>query len=390
MIYLDNAATTRVSESVVAGMIPYMHKQYANPSGIYEFAEEAKKAVEKARTQVASVIGAKDKEICFTSGGSEADNWALKSVMEANRAKGRHMITTKIEHHAILETCAWLESEGCEVTYVDVDENGFVKLNQLERAIRKDTVLISVMTANNEIGTIQPIYEIGKIARRHRLIFHTDAVQAFGHIPIDVKECNIHLLSASAHKLHGPKGVGCLYIREGLNLPSMIHGGGQESGRRAGTENVPGIVGFGIAAKEAREMMSHRNERELKLRNYLMKRIMWEIPYVRVNGSQKRRLPNNANFSFQFVDGESLLILLDSAEICASAASACSTGSKEPSHVLMAIGLPKELAYGTLRLTVSHTNTKEEMDIVVDKIKEEVARLREMSTEYAAIREKES
>lgn len=385
MIYLDNAATTKVSETVVEGMLPFMNRKYGNPSGIYEFADQSGKAVEHAREQVASLIGAQKKEIYFTSGGSESDNWALKSVMEQYKDKGRHLITSKIEHHAILETCAWLEKQGCDITYLDVDENGFVKMNQLEKSIRKDTVCISIMTANNEIGTIQPLYEIGRLARRHNLIFHTDAVQAYGHIPIDVRECNIHLLSASAHKLHGPKGVGCLYINDTIDVPSMIYGGGQESGHRAGTENVPGIVGFGIAAEEASRHMNLRREKELKLRNYLMKRILWEIPYVRINGSVKRRLPNNANFSFQFVDGESLLILLDSAGICASAASACSAGSKEPSHVLMALGMPEELAYGTLRLTVSADNTKQEMDIVVEKIKESVSRLREMSSEMADV-----
>lgn len=385
MIYLDNAATTKVSETVVEGMLPFMNRKYGNPSGIYEFADQSGKAVEHAREQVASLIGAQKKEIYFTSGGSESDNWALKSVMEQYKDKGRHLITSKIEHHAILETCAWLEKQGCDITYLDVDENGFVKMNQLEKSIRKDTVCISIMTANNEIGTIQPLYEIGRLARRHNLIFHTDAVQAYGHIPIDVRECNIHLLSASAHKLHGPKGVGCLYINDSIDVPSMIYGGGQESGHRAGTENVPGIVGFGIAAEEASRNMNLRREKELKLRNYLMKRILWEIPYVRINGSVKRRLPNNANFSFQFVDGESLLILLDSAGICASAASACSAGSKEPSHVLMALGMPEELAYGTLRLTVSADNTKQEMDIVVEKIKESVSRLREMSSEMADV-----
>lgn len=386
MIYLDNAATTKVSETVVEGMLPYMNQKYANPSGLYEFAEESKKAVKEARKQVAQVIGAKENEIYFTSGGSESDNWALKSVMKHHKEKGKHLITSKIEHHAILETCKELERQGCEVTYLDVDENGFVKLEQLERSIRPDTICISVMTANNEIGTIQPIYEIGKIAKRHQLIFHTDAVQAFGHIPIDVKECNIHLLSASAHKLNGPKGVGCLYISDNLELPSIIVGGRQESGHRAGTENVPGIVGFGIAAKEAAYHMNRRHAKELKLRNYLMKRIIWEIPFVRINGSVQKRLSNNANFSFQFIDGEALLIMLDSANICASAGSACSTGSKEASHVLMALGMPEKLAFASLRLTLSEDNTKKELDITIEKIKESVAKLREMSEEYESIK----
>lgn len=382
MIYLDNAATTRMSEQVVHGMLPYMNRQYANPSGIYEFSEQSRKAVEQARGQVAGVLGVKPESIFFTSGGSESDNWALKAVMLENQGKGRHLITSRIEHHAILETCHYLESQGVEVTYVEADENGFVKLGQLERAIRPDTVCISVMAANNEIGTIQPLYEIGQIARRHGIIFHTDAVQAFGHIPIDVNACNIHLLSASAHKLGGPKGVGCLYVSERVNLPSLIHGGGQEHGHRAGTENVPGIVGFGIAAAQAQQHMMQRRDHELRLRNYLIHRITKEIPFVRLNGSTRNRLPNNANFSFQFVDGESLLILLDNAGICASAASACSAGSKDPSHVLMAIGLPKELAYGSLRLTLSAGNTKKEIDFVVEKIKEGVVKLRELSEDY--------
>lgn len=382
MIYLDNAATTKMSEAVVHGMLPFMNRQYANPSGIYEFSGTSRNAVGEARKNVADLIRVKPEEIYFTSGGSESDNWALKAVMRDSRGKGKHLVTTRIEHHAILETCHYLETQGVEVTYVDVDENGFVYLDRLERAIRPDTVCISVMAANNEVGTVQPLYEIGQIAKRHHVIFHTDAVQAFGHIPIDVRACNIHMLSASAHKLEGPKGVGCLYVSEQIKLSSFIHGGGQEHGHRAGTENVPGIIGFGIAAKEAGRHMLQNAEKERRLRNYLVRRILKEIPYVRLNGSSVKRLPNNANFGFQFVDGESLLILLDHEGICASAASACSTGSKEPSHVLMALGMPRELAYGTLRITLSASNTKEEMDYVIDKIKEGVRKLRELSEEY--------
>lgn len=385
MIYFDNAATTKMSEKVVEGMLPFMNQQYANPSGIYEFSEDSKEAVDTARGQVARLIGAKKNEIYFTSGGSESDNWALKSVMDAYAEKGRHIITSKVEHHAVLKTCRWLEKHGCTVTYLDVEENGLVKLNQLEQAIRPDTICISIMAANNEIGTIQPLYEIGRIAKKHQLIFHTDAVQAYGHIQIHVKECNIHMLSASAHKLNGPKGVGCLYIDEILELPALINGGGQENGRRAGTENVPGIVGFGIAAEEAGKTMQLRREQEMRLRNYMMKRLLWEIPFVRVNGSVQKRLPNNLNLSFQFVDGESLLILLDNAGICASAASACSAGSRQPSHVLKAIGLTDELAFGTLRLTLSAANTKKEADYTIDKIKEGVAKLRELSLEFEEI-----
>ncbi len=383
MIYLDNAATTQVSEKAVRAMLPYMNCKYGNPSSIYELAEHSKHAIEHARKQVAQVIGAKEKEIYFTSGGSESDNWALMAVMLDPKAKGRHLITSKIEHPAILKTCSYLEERGIDVTYLDIDEQGFIRLEQLERAIRPDTACISIMTANNEIGTIQPIYEIGQIAKRHKLIFHTDAVQAFGHIPISVKECNIHLLSASAHKLHGPKGVGCLYVQEGLELSPLIRGGGQESEKRAGTENVPGIVGFGVAAEEARKHMFENSRATMRLRNYLMKRILWEIPYVRINGSTKMRLPNNVNFSFQFINGESLLILLDSEGICASAASACHTGSAKPSHVLMALGLPEELAYASLRLTLSADNTKEEMDMAIERIKENVEKLREMSPDFA-------
>lgn len=388
MIYLDNAATTKMSEKVVNGMLPYMNRQYANPSGIYEFSEQSKKALKQAREQVAALLGVKAQEIYFTSGGSEADNWALKSMLLHAKQKGGHLITSRIEHHAILETCHDLEKQGIEVTYVDVDENGFVKLNMLEKAIRPNTVAISVMAANNEIGTIQPLYEIGQIAKRHGLIFHTDAVQAYGHIPIDVHACNISMLSTSAHKLGGPKGVGCLYVSEKQELAPMIHGGGQEHGHRAGTENVPGIVGFGIAAEEAAKHMMDRRDAQIRLRNYMIRRVMNEIPFSRLNGSWNYRLPNNANFCFQFVDGESLLILLDNAGICASAGSACSAGLHDPSHVLMAIGLPKELAYGSVRLTLSENNTKEEIDIVVERLKEGVAKLREMSEDYQEFQKK--
>lgn len=413
MIYLDNAATTKMSTKVMNGMLPYMNEQYANPSGIYEFSQKSADAVKEARSRVAKLIHVNEEEIYFTSGGSEADNWALKSVVRMekrpdevitktnnnhknntmNKPKSqnkekKHIITSKIEHHAILKTCAELEKEGVEITYLDVDEQGIIKLEQLEKAIKKETICISVMTANNEVGTIQPIHEIGKIARRHNVFFHTDAVQAFGHIPIFVKDWNIHMLSASAHKLHGPKGVGCLYIRKGIELPSYIYGGGQEAGKRAGTENVPGIVGFGIAAEEAAKNMRKRSEKELKLRNYLIKRVLWEIPYVRLNGACSPRLSNNANFSFQFIDGEALLVLLDSDGICASAASACSTGSTEPSHVLVAMGVPEELAYGALRITISSDTTKQEIDYTVEKIKEYVKKLREMSSEYKSINKK--
>lgn len=381
-IYLDNAATTKTRPEVVEAMLPYFTELYGNPSSIYEFSTQNKKAIDEARAKVAKVIGADSSEIYFTSGGTEADNWALKIVADAYAEKGNHIITSKIEHHAILHSCEYLEKKGIEVTYIDVDENGIIKLDQLEKAIRPTTILISVMFANNEIGTIQPIKEIGEIAKKHNILFHTDAVQAFGQVPIDVNEMNIDMLSASAHKLNGPKGIGCLYIRKGLKMRSFIHGGGQERKRRAGTENVPGIVGFGKAAEIALETMDERAQSEIRLRNLLMKRIMDEIPFVRINGDKVRRLPNNVNVSFQFIEGESLLIMLDMNNICASSGSACTSGSLDPSHVLLAIGLPHEIAHGSLRLTVGYENTEEEINYTVDRIKEIVEKLRRMSPLY--------
>jgi len=355
---------------------------YGNPSSIYEFSAQVKRAIDEARAKVAKVIGADSSEIFFTGGGTEADNWALKAAAEAYASKGNHIITSKIEHHAILHTCEYLEKKGVEVTYIDVDENGIIKLEQLEKAIRPTTILISVMFANNEIGTIQPIKEIGEIAKKHGILFHTDAVQAYGQIPIDVNEMNIDMLSASAHKLNGPKGIGCLYIRKGTKVRSFIHGGGQERSRRAGTENVPGIIGFGKAAEIALETMEERAQKEIRLRDLLMKRIMDEIPFVRINGDKVRRLPNNVNVSFQFIEGESLLIMLDMNNICASSGSACTSGSLDPSHVLLAIGLPHEIAHGSLRLTVGYENTEDEINYTVDRIKEIVEKLRRMSPLY--------
>jgi len=381
-IYLDNAATTKTRPEVVEAMLPYFTELYGNPSSIYEFSAQVKRGIDDARAKVAKVIGADSSEIFFTAGGTEADNWALKAVAEAYAAKGNHIITSKIEHHAILHTCEYLEKKGIEVTYIDVDENGIIKLEQLEKAIRPSTILISVMFANNEIGTIQPIKEIGAIAKKHNILFHTDAVQAYGQVPIDVNEMNIDLLSASAHKLNGPKGIGCLYIRKGIKLRSFVHGGGQERQRRAGTENVPGIIGFGKAAEIALETMQERAEKEIRLRDLLMKRILDEIPFVRVNGDKVRRLPNNVNVSFQFIEGESLLIMLDMNNICASSGSACTSGSLDPSHVLLAIGLPHEIAHGSLRLTVGYDNTEEEINYTVDRIKEIVDKLRRMSPLY--------
>ena len=382
IIYLDNAATTKTAPEVVEAMIPYFTEHYGNPSSVYSFASHNKEVITKQREIIADAIGAASNEIYFTAGGSEADNWALKATAEAYQNKGKHIITTKIEHHAILHTAQYLEKQGFEVTYLDVDETGRVKLDDLKQAIRPDTILISVMFANNEIGTIQPIKEIGEIAKEHGILFHTDAVQAFGQIPINVEEYHIDMLSASGHKLNGPKGIGLLYIRKGVKIRSFIHGGAQERKRRAGTENVPGIVGLGTAVDRAVRTMKERAEKEIELRDYMISRISKEIPYCRLNGHETLRLPNNVNFSFQFIEGESLLIMLDMKGICGSSGSACTSGSLDPSHVLLAIGLPHEIAHGSLRLTLSEETTKEEIDYVIDSLKEIVDRLRNMSPLY--------
>lgn len=382
VIYLDNAATTRTAPEVVEAMLPYFSQHYGNPSSVYGLAAESKEAITKSRETIAQALGAKSSEIYFTAGGSEADNWALKATAEAYQSKGKHIITTKIEHHAILHTCEYLEKRGFEVTYLNVDENGVVKLEELKKAIRPDTILISVMFANNEIGTIEPIREIGELAKEHGILFHTDAVQAFGQVPISVDEYHIDMLSSSGHKLNGPKGIGFLYIRSGLKLRSFVHGGAQERKRRAGTENVPGIVGYGKAVERAVSTMEERTAKETQLRDYLIQRVLKEIPFVRLNGHRTNRLPNNANFSFQFVEGESLLIMLDMEGICASSGSACTSGSLDPSHVLLAIGLPHEIAHGSLRLTLGEETTREEIDFVVDNIKRIVQRLRDMSPLY--------
>lgn len=376
-IYLDNAATTQVSEEVLNEMFPFFRQNYGNPSAVHSFASEGRKAVDHARKQAAEIIGACSEEIYFTSGGSESDNWALKAVAEAYAEKGKHIITSKIEHHAILHTCEYLEKKGFEVTYLDVDKYGKISLEELKTAIRSDTILISVMTANNEIGTIEPIAEIGKLAHENGILFHTDAVQAYGHIPINVYDMNIDMLSASGHKLNGPKGIGILYIRNGVKIHSLIHGGAQERSRRAGTLNVPGIVGFGKAAQIAAEAMRKRNVKEIDLRNYLIERVLSEIPYSRLNGHPTDRLPNNAHFCFDFIKGESLHIMLDRVGVCASGGSACSSGSSEPSHVLLAIGLTHEIAQGSLRLTLSEEITYENIDYVVDELKKIILRLRE-------------
>lgn len=381
-IYLDNAATTRTAQEVVDAMLPYFTESYGNPSSIYELGQRSKEAITNAREEIARVIGAKTEEIYFTGGGSEADNWAIKAAYEAYKNKGNHIITTKIEHHAVLHTCQYLEKQGARVTYLDVDENGLVDLDQLQKAITPETILITIMFANNEIGTIEPVKKIGMIAREHGILFHTDAVQAFGQVPIDVDEMNIDMLSSSAHKINGPKGIGCLYIRKGVKIRSFVHGGAQERKRRAGTENVPGIVGYGVAAQMAAGTMEERTKKERELRDYFIRRVLEEVPYVRLNGDPVKRLPNNANFSFQFIEGESLLIMLDMKGIAGSSGSACTSGSLDPSHVLLAIGLPHEIAHGSLRLTLGADTTKEDLDYTLEQIKEIVQKLRNLSPLY--------
>ncbi|CCZ03210.1 cysteine desulfurase NifS [Eubacterium sp. CAG:603] len=382
IIYMDNAATTPVKPEVLDAMLPYFTEKFGNPSSIYSISSQNKKDITTARETIAKAINTDTANIYFTAGGSESDNWALKATAEAYADKGRHIITSKIEHHAILHTCDYLEKRGYEITYIDVDENGIVDLKQLEEAIRPDTILISIMFANNEIGTIEPIAEIGKIAKKHGVLFHTDAVQAFTQVPIDVEETNIDMLSVSGHKINGPKGIGFLYIRKGVKIRSFVHGGAQERSRRAGTENVPGIIGLAKATEIAVGNMKERTAKEIEVRNHIIERVMNEIPYTRLNGDRERRLPNNINFSFQFIEGESMLIMLDSFGICASSGSACTSGALDPSHVLLAIGLPHEIAHGSLRLTISEDTTMEDADFVVDKLKGIVERLRSMSPLY--------
>ena len=382
IIYLDNAATTPMDSEVLESMLPFMREQYGNPSAIYSMGSSAKKTVNQAKRRIAAILNAKQEEIFFTAGGTEADNWALKMVMETYRYKGRHLITTAIEHHAILHTCRYLETQGVEVTYLGVDEDGVIDLEELKQAIRPDTVLISVMFANNEVGTVEPIREIGEIARERGILFHTDAVQAFGQVPIDTEEMHIDLLSASGHKINGPKGVGFLYIRSGLELHSMLHGGAQESGRRAGTENVPGIAGMAVAAQKAADNMKTKGAAEMKLRDYLIDKIEREIPYCRLNGHRTKRLPGNVNFSFRFIQGESLVLMLDRKGICTSSGSACTSGELNPSHVLLALGRNEEEAEGALRITLSEKNSMEEMEFVVECLKEAVQKLRSISTQY--------
>ena len=378
VIYLDNAATTKVRPEVVEAMLPFYTEYYGNPSAVYEFSTPCKEALAKARETVANSLGAKDNEIYFTNGGSESDNWALIATAEAYASKGKHIITTKIEHHAILHTCEYLEKRGYEITYLPVDEYGSVSIDELKKAIRPDTILISVMFANNEIGTIQPIREIGEIAHENGIIFHTDAVQAFCHEPINVDEYHIDMLSASGHKFHGPKGVGFLYIRKGLKLRSFIHGGAQERGKRGGTEDIPGICGAAAAFDEACATIEQNAAYLTPLRDRLIAGLT-AIPHTALNGDSARRLPGNVNVCFEGIEGESLLLLLDEKGIAASSGSACTSGSLDPSHVLLALGRPHEVAHGSLRLSLSHENRPEEIDYILEVLPGIVSYLRGMS-----------
>jgi cysteine desulfurase len=381
-VYMDHAATTYTKPEVLEAMMPYFTEQFGNASSIYNFGRRSKAAIEEAREKVAKALNALPDEIYFTGGGSEADNWAIKGVAFANRNKGNHIITTKIEHHAVLHTCEYLEKQGFDVTYLDVDEYGLINLEDLKNAITDKTILITIMFANNEIGTIQPIAEIGKIARERGIYFHTDAVQAVGNVEIDVKEMNIDMLSLAGHKFYGPKGVGALYIRKGVKIDNLIHGGGQERKRRAGTENLPGIVGLARAIELATSNIEEHNRKIKSMRDRLLKGIMDKIPYTKLNGHPEKRLPGNINVSFQFIEGESLLLLLDHYGICASTGSACSSGSLDPSHVLMAIGLPHEIAHGSLRLSLGDLNKEEDVDYVLEVLPQIVQRLRDMSPLY--------
>ena len=381
-IYMDNAATTRVTEPVFEAMRPYFGEIYGNPMSVHSFGREARKGIEEARRQVAAALNAEPSEIYFTGCGTESDNWAIRGAAYANLRKGKHLITTQIEHHAVLHTCEQLEREGFNVTYLPVDEFGVVRMDALKAAIRPDTTLISVMAANNEIGTIQPIEEIAKLAKERGILFHTDAVQAIGSLPFDVKAMGIDLLSLSGHKFHAPKGVGALYIRNGVRLQRLIQGGAQERTQRAGTENVASIVGLGKAIALAAENIDRHNAQLTAVRDRLIDRILAEIPYTRLNGHRTQRLPGNCNISFRFIEGESLLLALDLKGIAGSSGSACTSGSLDPSHVLLAIGLPHEIAHGSLRLSLSEENTIEQADRVVDALKEIVARLRSMSPLY--------
>ena len=374
MIYLDNAATTKICDEALEAMEPYLNNMYGNPSGLYHLSKQSKEIVEKGRRIISEALNTKPENIFFTSGGTESDNWVLE---EASK-KGNHIITTKIEHHAILNKCEKLKEKGMKITYLENDREGIINPNDIKRFIRKDTSLISVMFANNEIGTIEQIKNIGQVAKENNVTFHTDAVQAFGHIPIDVDEMNIDMLSASSHKFHGPKGVGFLYVRNPENTESFIYGGSQESGKRAGTENVAGIVGMSVAVKNAMKELKIRMEKEIILRDYLIHRVLSEIPYVRLNGHPTKRLPGNANFTIAGVDGTSLVVLMDNDGVCMSSGSACNTDSKKPSHVITAIGIPEKYAYGTIRITLCADNTKEEIDYTIEKLKRNIMLMRSL------------
>ncbi len=387
-IYLDHAATTYVKPEVFDAMKPYFCEHFGNASSIYSIGRDSKKAVEEAREKVAKALGAQAREIYFTGSGSEADNWALKGIAAAYKNKGKHIITSAIEHPAIMNSCKYLEGEGFEVTYLPVDGDGLVSLEQLKNAIKENTILISIMFANNEIGTIQPIQEIGAFAHEKGILFHTDAVQAVGNIPIDVEKMNIDLLSLSGHKFYGPKGIGALYIRKGVKISSLIHGGQQERGKRASTENIPSIVGLGKAIELATKNLEEYNKKLISLREKTIEGLMAKIPYIRLNGHRTQRLPGNVNISFQFIEGESLLLMLDMKGVCGSSGSACSSGSLDPSHVLLAIGLPHEIAHGSLRLSFGDENTEEDVDYILEEIPKIVTRLRDMSPLYEAVKNK--
>ena len=389
-VYFDNSATTKTDEEVVKAMLPYITENYGNASSIYRIGRDNRKAVEEAREKVAKVLGCEPTEIYFTAGGSESDNTAIKGIAHSYKQKGNHIITSKIEHPAVLETCKQLEKEGFEISYISVDENGIVNLEELKKAIKPTTILISVMFANNEIGTIEPIKEIGEIAKEHQIIFHTDAVQAIGNININVKELGIDSLSLSAHKFYGPKGVGALYVKKGVKFDKLIDGGHQEMNKRAGTENVAGIVGLGKAIELAYENLEEHNKKIKELRDYYVEQVKQKIPYIKINGDMKKRLPGNSNISFRFIEGEGLLLNLDLKGICASSGSACTSGSLDPSHVLLAIGLPHEIAHGSLRISIGKYNTKEEVDYLIESLVEIVNRLREMSPLWEEFIEKEN
>lgn len=388
-IYLDNSATTKTDEEVIKAMLPYLSENYGNPSSIYRLGRENRKAVEDAREKVAKALNCESNEIYFTAGGSESDNTAIRGIAYGYKSKGNHIITSKIEHPAVLETCKQLEKEGFEVSYISVNENGIINIEELEKEIKQTTTLITVMFANNEIGTLQPIKEIGEIAKKHNIIFHTDAVQAVGSIKIDVKELNIDSLSLSAHKFYGPKGIGALYVRKGVKFDKFINGGHQERNKRAGTENVAGIVGLGKAIELAYSELDKHNVEIKKLRDYYVEEIEKRIPYIKINGDREKRLPGNSNISFRFIEGEGLLLNLDLKGICASSGSACTSGSLDPSHVLLAIGLPHEIAHGSLRISIGKYNTKEEIDYLIENLVEIVNRLREMSPLWEAFIEEE-